>query len=105
ETGLFELRATQRDGQKGQLAKRIDQLNEEISGLSTQIEAKGAELTLIAGELAGVQKLFKKNLVPLERVNKLERETAQLQGARGQLMAATAQAKGKISEPELPTLQ
>ena len=49
--------------------------------------------------------LYAKNLVPLARVTALERETARLQGERGQLIAQTASAKGKITETELQILQ
>ncbi|MFO1151128.1 MAG: HlyD family type I secretion periplasmic adaptor subunit [Alsobacter sp.] len=105
ESGLFQLRATSRAGLKSQLTERIAQLKEEIEGLSNQIEAKGQELDLIAGELEGVRKLYAQNLVPLQRVSSLERETARLKGERGQLISSTAQAKGKISETQLQILQ
>ena len=49
--------------------------------------------------------LWRKNLVQIQRVTALERDAARLEGERGQLVAATAQAKGKISEIELQILQ
>src|SRR4029079_9518100 len=39
-----------------------------------------------------------------DRVNQLEREQARLEGERGQLIAATAEAKGKIAETRLQIL-
>lgn len=105
ERTLFELRRKAREGQKAQLAERVAQLHEEIEGLSSQITAKGREIELIEEELTGVRELRKQNLVPVQRVNALDREAARLQGERGQLIAATAQAKGRMSEIELQVIQ
>jgi HlyD family secretion protein len=45
--------------------------------------------------------LFSKNLIPIARVTALERDAVRLVGERGQLVAAIAQGKGKVSETEL----
>ncbi len=105
EAKLFELRRTAREGQKAQLAERASQLNEEIGGLTSQIAAKEREIELINEELVGVRELWEKKLVPIQRVNELDRQAARLEGERGQLVAATAQAKGRISEIELQVIQ
>jgi HlyD family secretion protein len=105
ERKLFNLRKTARNGQKAQLSERMAQLQEEIAGLSAQQNSKTKEITLVERELAGVRDLFKQNLVPLGRLTALEREAARLDGERGQLMSAAAQAKGKISEIALQILQ
>ncbi|MBS7538023.1 hypothetical protein [Ancylobacter lacus] len=105
ETRLFELRAATRAGEKARLDERIAQLRQESEGLGNQIEAKGEELDLIAAELVGLRKLYRQNLVALQRVMALEREQARLKGERGQLIAATAQARGRISETGLQILQ
>ena len=52
-----------------------------------------------------MQELWKKNLVPITRVNSLKREETRLRGERGQLISTVAQAKGKISETELQIMQ
>ena len=62
EEKLFESRRTARTGQRAQLRERITQTNEDIRGLSAQLEAKGSELELIAKELVGVADLYRKNL-------------------------------------------
>jgi HlyD family secretion protein len=105
EEKLFELRRTARSGQKSQLRQRIAQLQEEITGLTAQQNAKAKEIELIDRELAGVRDLFSKNLIQMNRLTQLEREATRLQGERGQLIATTAQAKGKISELELQIIQ
>ena len=105
EKNLFEFRRSARAGQKAQLRERIAQLKEEIQGLSGQTAAKKREIELIGQELEGVRDLWRKNLVQIQRVTALERDAVRLGGELGQLMAATAQAKGKISEIELQILQ
>jgi HlyD family secretion protein len=105
ERRLFELRRTGRLGQKNQLQERVKQLQEQITGLTAQQDAKSKEMTFIDKELEGVRELWAKNLVQLNRLTSLEREEARLQGERGQLIAAAAEAKGKIAETELQILQ
>jgi membrane fusion protein, type I secretion system len=105
ERKLFDLRRTARHGQKDQLHQRIQQLREQISGLTAQQDAKTKEMALIEKELGGVRDLWAKNLVPLNRLTSLQREEARLEGERGQLIAAAAEAKGKTAETELQILQ
>jgi len=105
ERKLFDLRRRARLGQKDQLQQRIKQLQEEITGLTAQQDAKTKEMELIQRELAGVRDLWQKNLVQLNRLTSLEREEARLQGERGQLIASSAGAKGRIAEINLQILQ
>ncbi len=105
ERTLFELRRTSRAGQKSQLRERIGQLTEEIQGMTLQIAAKRRERELIGNELDGVRDLYRKNLVTVQRVTALERDAVRIDGEHGQLSAARAQAKGRISEIELQILQ
>ena len=105
ERKLFDIRRMAREGQKAQLRQRIVQSNEEIEGLSTQMNARILQIEWIKKELIGVHDLWEKNLVPFTRVTTLEREAARLDGERGQMIAAIAQTKGKISETELQIIQ
>jgi HlyD family secretion protein len=105
ERKLFELRRSARSGQKAQLRQRSAQLLEEIEGLTAQQRAKAREISLITRELEGVRELFKQNLVQISRLTQLEREATRLDGERAQLIAAVAQAKGKIAEIELMVIQ
>ncbi|MCJ2041889.1 HlyD family type I secretion periplasmic adaptor subunit [Methylobacterium sp. J-059] len=105
ETAFFTIRRATRGGQKAQLNERVAQLNHEITGLNDQSRAKEGEIALIQNELQGLRELRQKNLIPVSRVTALEREATRLDGERGQLLAAIAQAKGKISETELQILQ
>lgn len=105
ESRLFAARVAGREGQKAQLRERVDQLRQEIAGLTKQAAAKDREIDLIGYELTGVRDLYGKNLVPLSRVTALERDAARLEGERGQLIASTASARGKIAETELQIFQ
>ena len=105
ERKLFDLRRAARAGQKAQLRERIEQLGKEINGFTSQQISKEKEVTLIERELAGVHDLFQKNLVPMTRVTALERDATRLDGERGQLVASTAQAKGKVAELNLQIIQ
>ena len=105
EQKLFEIRRQAREGQKSQLRERIAQLREEIQGYIGQATAKEREIELINKELEGVRELRNKNLVPMNRLTALERDAARIEGERSQLIAATAQAKGKITETELQIIQ
>jgi membrane fusion protein, type I secretion system len=105
ERKLFDLRQSARIGQKSQLRERIAQLREEISGIAAQIKAKAQEIVLIERELTGARDLWEKNLMPITKLTQLEREATRLEGERAQLMATSAQSKGKISELELQIIQ
>jgi HlyD family secretion protein len=76
-------------------------LTEEISGLEVQVDSRGKQLELIKGELAGVQDLYDKRLVPVTRLTTLQREAARIDGERGQLLSSIAETKSKIGEAQL----
>ncbi len=101
EESLFKARSSARKSQKDLLQSRIAQLTEEITGLEAQLDSKGKQLELIAGELTGVQELYDKHLVPLARLTALQRESARIDGERGQLVSAIAETKSKIGEAQL----
>ena len=101
EISLFNSRAAARRSAKELLQSHIEQLREQISGLEAQVKSKAAQHDLISGELEGVDSLYQKGLVPLTRKTSLQREAARLDGERGQVTAAIAEAKSKISEAEL----
>lgn len=105
ERSLFGLRQLAREGQKAQLKERGTQLRDEITGYTGQLEAKRKEVGFVHEELEGVRELWQKKLVPITRLTALERDTAHLEGERSQLAGMIAQAKGKISEIELQTIQ
>jgi HlyD family secretion protein len=105
EGALFDAIRLSRDGRKEQLRRRVDQLQDEISGLRALQSAKAREQGFIKEELKGVRDLYAKNLIQVTRLSALERAAAELDGQQAQSMAAIAQAKGRIAETELQILQ
>jgi HlyD family secretion protein len=105
EETLFKARFTARQSQKDLLQSKIAQLTQEISGLESQITSKAKQLELIQGELTGVQDLYDKHLVPLTRLTALQRESARIEGERGQLESTIAETKSKIGESQLQILR
>lgn len=101
EASLFNARYTARQSQKDLLQSRIGQLTEEIAGFEAQVASKTKQVELITGELAGVQELYDKHLVPLPRLTALQREAARIDGERGQLTSSIAETKSKIGEAQL----
>jgi len=101
----FETRRTSRAGQKGQLGERIAQLQKEIAGDTAQAQANSKEIELEKKELASVRALWAKKLISIDRLTQTEREATRLDGQRGQLIAAQAQAEGKIAEIKLQIIQ
>ena len=105
ERRLFDVRRSARLGQKQQLQERISQFRKEGDGYTAQVSAKAQEITLIDRELDGARTLFQKNLIPISKMTELERNATQIEGERGQFVAALAQANGKIAETQLQILQ
>jgi HlyD family secretion protein len=105
EEKLFESRKRGRTGQRSQLRERIAQTQEEITGLLSQKKAKESEIKFVGEELVGVSQLYKQNLISIQRYMGLQRDQARLNGEHGQLVAAIARARARISETELQILQ
>jgi HlyD family secretion protein len=105
ETRLFQLRKTAYDGRKAQLSEQIAQTEQEVEGYLRQIESISAQQSFIAQELESVRSLWAQKLVPVTRLNALEREAARLSGEEGRLQAAVAQLGGKSAELKLAILQ
>jgi HlyD family secretion protein len=105
EETLFRARGKARRSQIDVFQSRISQLGEQIGGLDAQVEAKTKQLDLIGGELTGVQTLYDKQLVPLARLTALQRESARIEGERGQLTSSIAETRSKIGEAQLQILK
>jgi len=105
ETELFEARSDARAGMRAQLGERIAQFEEQIAGLSLQADAHGQGIALIKEELGGLEGLYSKKVVALNRLMPLKRDEAEMQGQRAQALAEIAQTKGRIAEVRLQILQ
>jgi len=102
---LFTADVAALKGRKEQLSERIDQLNQQISGLKAQMVSNKEQDKLIHQELASLESLLKQGLVPVTRVLALKREAARLEGQVGQRTSDMAAAAGRISETKLRIIQ
>lgn len=105
ERTLFESRLAAREGQKSQFRERIAQLQQEINGVSGQLQAKSQEVKLVQTELEGQRDLWEKDLINVTKYTATQREAVRLNGEKSQLEAAIAQVRGKIAEIELQIIQ
>lgn len=92
-------------GRLQQLSDQIDQFRQQLEGLRSQHAANVTEGELIKDELAGLETLLEKQLVPKNRVVALQREQARLLGARGDLTAQIARVEEAISERKSQIIQ
>lgn len=98
---MFRLRRDNLDEQERILRQRIDQLRAQIEGLQNQIAAQDEQLALIAQEVESVQSLLEQGLERMPRLLALQRESAQIEGARAVNEASIATAELRIGETEL----
>ncbi len=105
ELQLFETRRSALAGMRKQLEERKGQLAEEIDGHTIQLKAIEEATKLIDEEYQAINSLYEKQIVTMQRVNNLKRQRVELDGNRGQRMAARAQAQGRINEINLQILQ
>ncbi len=105
ERTLFESRQTALAGQKAQLNERVNQLQEQITGIEGQSRAKAREVGFVNKELKEIEALWEKKLTTLARVTALRRDAARIDGERSQLIAASALVKDKIVETRLQIIQ
>lgn len=105
EQSLFELRRQARMGQKVQLHKRISELEQQIAGITEQLDANQKETVLIGTELESIRVLWKQKLISMDRMTSTEREAVRLEGEHGRLTASAAQARGQIAEIDQQIIQ
>ncbi len=88
-----------------QLEKRRNQISDQITGINAQQESARVQLELIGEELANQQSLLDRGLAQAATVLNLRRTRADLQGGLGELIAAQAQAEGRITEIDIEILK
>lgn len=101
ETRLFIGNRLNRESEKQQLELGIEQIGEEIKGLGAQRKSKDDEIALVEIESRKLKGLLAKGLIEGSRVYAVDRERARLGGERGEIDAAIARAKTRISEIRL----
>lgn len=101
ETRLFRGNRASRQSQQQQLELGIEQIGEEIAGLEAQLTAKDEEITLLETEHEKLKGLADKRLIEGSRVYNSGRDKARLLGERGEVVAAIARARTRVSEIRL----
>jgi HlyD family secretion protein len=105
ETRLFQFRKASREGQKAQLAERIEQYRHEIDGLRAQEVAYRDGSQVLSQEIASLADLRRQGAVSDQRLNSLKTELATFGGELGEKIAYQAQIAGRITETRLAILQ
>jgi HlyD family secretion protein len=90
---------------KEQFSPKSDQLTEQVSDLAPQKVSNDKQIALVKGELGDLKERQQQGLVPVSRVMAMDRETANLDGQRGELVANKASVEAHISEVKLQILQ
>lgn len=102
---LFTARRDTTAREIDQLAKRRVQIEEQIRGIQAQQQSMQVQLDLISEELTNQQSLLDRGLAQAATVLNLRRTQANLDGQLGELVAAEAQAEGRITEIEIEILK
>lgn len=104
QKNLFEARRDSLQREIEQLGKRRSQIQSQLNGIEAQEDATDAQLALIREELADQQTLLASGLAQKSRLLALQREEASLSGRIGELVAAQAEAEGRITEIDIQVL-
>ncbi|NKJ43845.1 MULTISPECIES: HlyD family type I secretion periplasmic adaptor subunit [unclassified Novosphingobium] len=105
EQHLFAMRQTEEGQLRAQLAARVVQYNQQITGLQAQIDALRQQRHLIEPERQGVRDLWDKQLVTINRLNQLERTAVDIDGQVAQLQSQIAQTRARITEAQEQSIQ
>jgi len=105
QTHQFTERRASLNGQIGVLNTRVEQLQKEIEGITTEKQSTEKQVSYINQELVNLRELGAKQLVPMARVFSMERERTRLEGVIGRAAADTAKAESSIGEMKLQMQQ
>jgi HlyD family type I secretion membrane fusion protein len=101
QSDLFEIRRKAFNSKGKILAKRINQLEDEIKGLKAQRRAIQKQLAVMEKEIKLVNQLVESQNAPITRLMDLKKQWAELEGRSGDINAQIAKAGQAISETEL----
>ena len=102
---LFRARLESIARETEQLEKRRGQIGNQIEGIKAQQASLKIQLELIQKELFNQQSLLDRGLAQAGTVLNLQRNSANLDGTLGELVASQAQAEGRITEIEIEILK
>jgi len=101
QQALFESRRETQAAREQILAKRIGQMQEQITGLEAVIAAQKRQLDLLETEISTSEKLTEQGLERLAPLLALQREAAGVEASRATNQAQIAQLGQQIGETEL----
>ena len=102
---LFDARIESEMQEKEQLARRREQIGNQIDGIDAQKLAIGTQLDLLTEELGNQQSLLDRGLAQASTVLALQRQEASLSGQSGELTASRAEAEGRQTELDIEILR
>lgn len=105
EQRIFAARAATLEGGRDQLAEAQAQLDNQISGVTGQIEANGRQIALIDRDLVNMTDLIAQGLARQSQLSELEQRRAALAGEQAALQAELARLANSRRDQELATLQ
>lgn len=101
QASLFTKQAKALDQAKRQRQTRIEQIRNQINGITAQQQAVDTQIKLLSADLARQQDLLAAGLTQAARVSAIERDLAELTGQMGLLTSSEAEAQGGITEIEI----
>jgi HlyD family secretion protein len=101
---IFETRRSLLNSKIEATGERIAQIKEEIAGHQAEEAAARRRIVLINEEIKGVQELLSKGLERKPRLLALQRDLAEIEGRRGDIVAQMAKARQTIAESEVNIL-
>src|SRR6185437_701334 len=101
---IFQTRRSLQKSRSDLIQQRIAETGDEITGLRAQVSAADRRITLIQEEITGVKQLVDKGLAPKPRLLSLQRDLAEIQGKRGDMLAQIARAQQSIVESQVTIL-
>lgn len=104
EARVFAVRRDVHASRRGVLEARMEQLRDQVDGLTAQASSASTQLTLIGDELASKEDLWEKRLVARSEILRLQRMTASIEGDRAQTLSDIARAKERMGETRLELL-
>lgn len=105
QTQQFEAHWRMRDEEAAALGERVEQIRQQIGGMSAQRAATAVQAELLSQEIAAQETLFAQGLTRQTQLLTPQRELARLHGIEGQIDAAVAEAAAKIAEVEIENLR
>lgn len=101
---IFQTRRSLQKSRSDLIRQRIAETGDEITGLRAQVSAADRRISLIQEEIGSVKQLVDKGLAPKPRLLSLQRDLADIEGKRGDMLAQIARAQQSVVESQVTIL-